>query len=201
MQRYKITLISIPAPARGRTLHLDRCRPSVRLFQFPPPRGGERYRFCSSMATGAISIPAPARGRTRGLAGGYPCYDFNSRPREGANLQRRKTWQVFNDFNSRPREGANCCFLRYRPGTEFQFPPPRGGEPSVGAPWKKLSRFQFPPPRGGEPYLLSWASPVRAFQFPPPRGGEQGAEIRNGEMFHFNSRPREGANQRCACVV
>ena len=76
--------ISIPAPARGRTRGIP-ARRRARLFQFPPPRGGEPdARSC--------------------LCG---CRDFNSRPREGANVfpvifQTRTKY-----FNSRPREGAN----------------------------------------------------------------------------------------------
>ena len=141
--------ISIPAPARGRTRGIP-ARRRARLFQFPPPRGGEpdaRSCLCgcrdfnSRPREGAnpqlfgplphpvISIPAPARGRTRGIParrrarlfqfppprGGEPdarsclcgCRDFNSRPREGANVfpvifQTRTKY-----FNSRPREGAN----------------------------------------------------------------------------------------------
>ena len=63
--------------------------PLLRIFQFPPPRGGEQ----------------PAQEAPNGQ--GY----FNSRPREGANL-----YAVFSPltaayFNSRPREGANS--IRY----------------------------------------------------------------------------------------
>ena len=77
--------ISIPAPARGRTLNHPLCSYRSR-FQFPPPRGGEQRKcfgfvyyqyFNSRPREGAnigfqaqgdsarnISIPAPARGRT-----------------------------------------------------------------------------------------------------------------------------------------
>ena len=122
--------ISIPAPARGRTNRASFPSPR-RIFQFPPPRGGEQYfisflhfspDFNSRPREGAnakafervgghlISIPAPARGRTKGFRN-YLIYGyFNSRPREGANMY-------------------NCglvllCML-------FQFPPPRGGEHQI----------------------------------------------------------------------
>ena len=55
--------------------------------------------------------------------------DFNSRPREGANLTVAGEDSGHYYFNSRPREGANpwvsgqMCI-----GKQFQFPPPRGGE-------------------------------------------------------------------------
>ena len=76
----------------------------------------------------------------------------------------------------------------------FQFPPPRGGEPtqisefvitspiSIPAPARgrtvvpggmmPWALFQFPPPRGGEPWLHSVEHTQKLFQFPPPRGGE-----------------------------
>ena len=81
--------------------------------------------------------------------------------------------------------------------SQFQFPPPRGGEragikriglkkrdfnsrPREGAngytdrDGNKRQVFQFPPPRGGERgKWLNFYNDYR-FQFPPPRGGERG---------------------------
>ena len=55
-----------------------------------------------------ISIPAPARGRTwQPLRACLTVIDFNSRPREGANLFPSFFNPFLVDFNSRPREGAN----------------------------------------------------------------------------------------------
>ena len=78
------------------------------IFQFPPPRGGERRNlhdrderasnFNSRPREGANEI----RPGTRVSAG-----DFNSRPREGANVGRGESFGAVPDFNSRPREGAN----------------------------------------------------------------------------------------------
>ena len=166
--------ISIPAPARGRTNGAGYYDFDIVLFQFPPPRGGERLKALSA-ALDMISIPAPARGRTyvairqtekqkisipapargrthewdkvelavvisipapaRGRTsqcrpGLHPRWNFNSRPREGANVvvrhgkvhaqiisipapARGRTQERFAPalyrphFNSRPREGAN----------------------------------------------------------------------------------------------
>ena len=57
--------ISIPAPARGRTVVQHAlCR--VDTFQFPPPRGGEPAGMPETVIK-IISIPAPARGRTHHL--------------------------------------------------------------------------------------------------------------------------------------
>ena len=80
--------ISIPAPARGRTTRIA-FKKGGYLFQFPPPRGGERQARLHAANFCKISIPAPARGRTE-TAGLGRCrkWDFNSRPREGANKPR-----------------------------------------------------------------------------------------------------------------
>ena len=57
-------MISIPAPARGRTEAVLDPKQDNR-FQFPPPRGGERICCCVVV-----------------------CHiNFNSRPREGANIR------------------------------------------------------------------------------------------------------------------
>ena len=77
--------ISIPAPARGRTLF-----------------------FLGFGGYGRISIPAPARGRTVCAWFHVNSTNFNSRPREGANLSTLSSFSTSSYFNSRPREGANC---------------------------------------------------------------------------------------------
>ena len=100
-------LISIPAPARGRT-HADlpalpkfmhfNSRPReganswslVALFWFSyfnsRPREGANRQGSDDPGEERISIPAPARGRTKSPAGAILTSDFNSRPREGANI-------------------------------------------------------------------------------------------------------------------
>ena len=100
--------ISIPAPARGRTFFWVQNQRICRRFQFPPPRGGELIIRLAVIA---------AR-------------NFNSRPREGANSPLPDGQILGSYFNSRPREGANeqQFFLFFRLFL-FQFPPPRGGEP------------------------------------------------------------------------
>ena len=83
--RFDATTISIPAPARGRTAW---------------------QRLLPLQVT--ISIPAPARGRTSRCCRAFPIgWDFNSRPREGANDFPNDKAAISIDFNSRPREGAN----------------------------------------------------------------------------------------------
>ena len=128
-------MISIPAPARGRT-KLLRIRPIVGPFQFPPPRGGERHHlnhlspsvyFNSRPREGAnllhvsmqvrlslISIPAPARGRTV-----HTFLKHNIKfisipaPARGRTKPIGRS-RATNYFNSRPREGANSKTVQNR---------------------------------------------------------------------------------------
>ena len=106
----------------------------ILLFQFPPPRGGEQVTDVYGGIWGTFQFPPP-RGGEPHLPGGTRSRktDFNSRPR------------------SRPREGANCAGPRRAAGCPpFQFPPPRGGERLCRISASSAGLFQFPPPRGGE---------------------------------------------------
>ena len=167
-------LISIPAPARGRTSkpttehnriayfnsrpreganpRRPRLATRTRIFQFPPPRGGEQARSSGASQSVIISIPAPARGRTTcGKRSSSKTTYFNSRPREGANLIPRRSNSAAFYFNSRPREGAN----------------------------------------GKAPVTLRYIPPI---SIPAPARGRTPARRRGNRSRHFNSRPREGAN-------
>ena len=97
------------------------------LFQFPPPRGGERPpHFVGAKLK--ISIPAPARGRTaaRIAAGDSASY-----------------------FNSRPREGANIVSYKGKLYRSFQFPPPRGGEQALNNVYAVFIEISIPAPARG----------------------------------------------------
>src|SRR5947209_7901764 len=58
-------VVSIRAPARGRTGGAGCCVPLHRAFQSAPPRGGEHCPACAVSWVNVVSIRAPARGRTR----------------------------------------------------------------------------------------------------------------------------------------
>ena len=123
------------------------------IFQFPPPRGGEQATPCAG----------PRRA------------DFNSRPREGANL------------------GAFTLLL---PLSRFQFPPPRGGEHGITIHRRRPKLFQFPPPRGGEQYGVTVLG-IGFISIPAPaRGRTRRVSTCRWPKSDFNSRPREGANGR-----
>ena len=83
--RCRAAAISIPAPARGRTVE-GTAGPGRRDHFNSRPREGANKLYRTDCKKGRISIPAPARGRTTPkIAAGMPRNDFNSRPREGAN--------------------------------------------------------------------------------------------------------------------
>ena len=167
----KLRCISIPAPARGRT-EMERMPGNRAIFQFPPPRGGEQ-RF------------------QRHAAGGFY---FNSRPREGANR-----WWLFRrgykDISiPAPARGRTVGWPAERRKTIFQFPPPRGGEPANGKIYTSGLMISIPAPARGRTPTQGQQFPTAQFQFPPPRGGERKSQPPVKNVFHFNSRPREGAN-------
>ena len=147
-QQAKARPISIPAPARGRTeaARLVGCKPQ---FQFPPPRGGERLHSAH---------------KKRRL-------HFNSRPREGANSHHRPPPLRHPISIPAPARGRTWIEAVMTAGGVFQFPPPRGGEhPSL---FKMVSwPISIPAPARGRTKPDGFTTVAWKFQFPPPRGGE-----------------------------
>ena len=96
----------------------------IATFQFPPPRGGEPW--------------TPTTQNT--------CEDFNSRPREGANVSPASRKRTTAPFQFPPREGANGEYGGVACVEEISIPAPvrgrtQGGDSPAGA-----VIFQFPPP-------------------------------------------------------
>ena len=93
------------------------------------PREGANDRVKLSPVDHLISIPAPARGRTfYSLHVHTPGY-FNSRPREGANVRRELALDDVEISIPAPARGRTEEMEKMVEACEFQFPPPRGGEP------------------------------------------------------------------------
>ena len=122
------------------------------------------------------------------------------------------------DFNSRPREGANpsAVAAELYPN-EFQFPPPRGGERGPCSPWASgedfnsrpreganisafygvdLDDISIPAPARGRTFLGGKCQRVFKISIPAPARGRTKCSDETMKFSHFNSRPREGANQR-----
>ena len=102
-------IISIPAPARGRTM----ARPALvefNGFQVPPPRGGEP--FC---------IPHLLK---------QP--DFNSRPREGANPCATAYLQIMLIFQFPPPRGGEPTDCTVDSSIIISIPAPARGRTSAG---------------------------------------------------------------------
>ena len=170
---FSFSAISIPAPARGRTK-----TPRLRLntggtiFQFPPPRGGERISVWWCYSSRKFQFPPPRGGEP--LLPPSPIRrpaNFNSRPREGANKRKRKPRPCCLNFNSRPREGANT-YLRgvTMADKKFQFPPPRGGERGIHPLDVLLANFNSRPREGANPEtLVSYT--VGGISIPAPARG------------------------------
>ena len=88
-------LISIPAPARGRTSAFQSGNCSMILFQFPPPRGGEPCSGVFPLQLCTFQFPPPRGGEHTGFSGFLLWKDFNSRPREGANSKTAQNRAVY----------------------------------------------------------------------------------------------------------
>ena len=163
-------LISIPAPARGRTASM-RFPLVLVTFQFPPPRGGELNR-----------PPAPV-----------VQFNFNSRPREGAKHHRHGSGATAN-FNSRPREGAKSSVTSQKRSEYISIPAPARGRTGRGISSTGSIVFQFPPPRGGELCRIALDHP-QEISIPAPARGRSIALRMLRPLRNFNSRPREGAKR------
>ena len=122
-----------------------------------------------------ISIHAPARGQTS------PCF--------------RCPWSK-SDFNSRPREGANVL-KEYGNHVQilFQFTPPRGGKLNSHMVEMPYGIFQFTPPRGGKPGRSGGETVCFISIHAPARGQTLTHRMKALYLLYFNSRPREGANR------
>ena len=217
--RAEMAAISIPAPARGRTLRIAfnaavvinfNSRPreganeswmpalgTTGKFQFPPPRGGEPDFCMIHSSADPISIPAPARGRTAGGSphGAGPGY-FNSRPREGANLRliSAARWRYQISIPA-PARGRTLPNKKARPQNGFQFPPPRGGEPRPKVPRITLLYFNSRPREGANAPRQAGAGQGQ-FQFPPPRGGEPRRRGQCVSLGQFQFPPPRGGERR-----
>ena len=76
------------------------------LFQFTPPRGGDVFTAVYGLS-GDISIHAPAWGRRHGLSNARSIKEFQfTPPRGGDPNDKSHTGQRTAYFNSRPRVGA-----------------------------------------------------------------------------------------------
>ena len=185
-------------------------------FQFPPPRGGEpedlledthamisipapaRGRTCNDGKHGrylTISIPAPARGRTVVSCAIALELNFNSRPREGANLRWERPGRNSPDFNSRPREGANLSFVFWFVGWHFNSRP-REGANFLHPQFERPVTISIPAPARGRTCVHAFSFGVGHISIPAPaRGRTGGHSAATVAGVHFNSRPREGANR------
>ena len=143
-------------------------------FQFPPPRGGELHR------------------RRRML----PLSNFNSRPREGANVIPSYVSCNLVISIPAPARGRTPSPGCSAPRAPISIPAPARGRTSNQSKTKAVGLYFNSRPREGANVLVAIIiAYLVKFQFPPPRGGE----LRQQQSTHpgptkFNSRPREGAN-------
>ena len=122
-----------------------------------------------------ISIPAPARGRTyHSFETVYYITNFNSRPREGANLAVAPLIEKHSHFNSRPREGANFTYIYTHPSAlNFNSRPREGANSVAGFLPFAIINFNSRPREGAN--LIAYKVERRMFiSIPAPARGRTG---------------------------
>ena len=187
-------LFQFPPPRGGERGGSDRSG-DLRQFQFPPPRGGEQLPAVKGTSSSRFQFPPPRGGEPKWNVCPETVPYFNSRPREGANRLHCLVHPKPGDFNSRPREGANVIPLSFWfSGANFNSRPREGANTKKGQ-QRFCAGISIPAPARGRTALIDPNHNGDGFQFPPPRGGEQKPPDWWGVSLNFNSRPREGANR------
>ena len=180
-RRWGDGVVSIRAPARGRTRDLRR-------------DDDQRQ----------VSIRAPARGRTtRHAKPPEKTPSFNPRPREGANPSASARLPIAICFNPRPREGANPTqdeprgFLRVSIRA-----PARGRTQHLGRRARGHRVSIRAPARGRTCCPDCWAARSIRFNPRPREGANSPRASRPRAYCSFNPRPREGANEQiCSSIT
>ena len=128
---FQAEFISIPAPARGRTAGLRRYRHPHLYFNSRPREG-------------ANLLASPPF---------LPRAYFNSRPREGANNCRDTHWSLRTISIPAPARGRTVSAVFITRSMFISIPAPARGRTwtSRASTGTAVRVFQFPPPRGGEP--------------------------------------------------
>ena len=131
-------VVSILAPTRGAT-QLGRAARGSRMFQFSPPRGGQRVYRISWRNPYLFQFSPPRGGQRMPLPEPY-------HPNEVSILA--------------PTRGATRTRFCCASCEKFQFSPPRGGQQHTHDIEGTKQMFQFSPPRGGQRIQARWVSTI-----------------------------------------
>ena len=141
--------ISIRAPARGATWIRGR-NATVSSFQFAPPRGGRLVEHGADNSVVLFQFAPPRGGRLVVSAHCIVNENFNSRPREGGDMNAlTPLCAQFISIRAPARGATGRRWLR-RSVCTFQFAPPRGGRPAGFSPLSSTTYFNSRPREGGD---------------------------------------------------
>ena len=143
-------------PPRGGDKSSAGNKSSSIVFQFTPPRGGDDDQVIHETSAVSISIHAPAWGRREAHSAHFSGHTY---------------------FNSRPRVGATHVLCRQYGVFRISIHAPAWGRPC----WPGICEIS------------------QIFQFTPPRGGDLLTAAIMACLTYFNSRPRVGATRRIFC--
>ena len=166
-------------------------------FQFTRPRGARRA-LSVRRRWPSVSIHAPARGATQGQgARVHGEAGFNSRAREGRDRDNPWFPDVLRVSIHAPARGATACSGESGITSGFQFTRPRGARPRCAKRHHAGYAVSIhAPARGATPVASGSKRAGLLFQFTRPRGARRPAPPWLSCTPRFNSRAREGRDQR-----
>ena len=194
--RQVVRQVSIHAPARGATLTAENFSVVV-TFQFTRPRGARQIPADVVDAADEFQFTRPRGARRSASSGSSRTCSFNSRAREGRDafnmLLEDLEWVSIHE----PARGATKdARILFRPKAGFNSRA-REGRDAIPAPdLSPYATFQFTRPRGARPYGHGGPPLFLAFQFTRPRGARHNLSATKASSRGFNSRAREGRDDR-----
>ena len=98
-------------------------------------------------------------------------------------------------FNTCPHAGGNVGLKRmYESYKEFQYMPPRGGQPPLHLQRLRLSHVSIHAPTRGATPSTPQNLTSTMFQYMPPRGGQHKTSTTTSKATRFNTCPHAGGN-------
>ena len=207
--------VSTHAPAWGATFSALQSS-FTGWFQLTPPHGGRPFQLLVGEVA-AVSTHAPAWGATSSAAsssstttfqltpphGGRPGRPpsgprgprFNSRPRMGGDMHRRKLLRPCRRFNSRPRMGGDAERIRVEKLSScFNSRPRMGGDRNPSRPHSPRRCFNSRPRMGGDHPVEKVPLRHAVSTHAPAWGATRARRTSSSGASRFNSRPRMGGD-------
>ena len=187
-------MVSIHAPAKGRLFHEDLANPVQQVSIHAPAKGRLHDDFVISVGD-CVSIHAPAKGRRLpGCARGRRRSRFNPRPREGGDLQPRRSPASRKFQSTPPRRGDRSRLLTVCRASSFN-PRPREGATPRPVRVKTTANVSIHAPAKGATVRAAYDRPCSSVSIHAPAKGRRNRPPGLAARPRFNPRPREGGDR------